>query len=141
MTDTVTRRFNIGDPVTINGGTDGGAHWLPARPGVVVGLDAGPFCTTCHCCPPNPEHQFDGSLCCPGPFYSVESDCLDGDHKHRERYAEHELSYPCGCGSPAVLAWYDEALCLRCYYEGGNAMGLVTKTETDGGPVYSPSNP
>lgn len=87
MTDTTIRKYEIGDAVTfIVEDTD---TW----PGRIVGPSDNQFCTACHCCPPDPDHEFDGSLCCPGPWYRVEAACACGcGAQNTVSFAEHELT-------------------------------------------------
>jgi hypothetical protein len=83
---TQTARYHPGDRVSVPIEAD--LRW----PGLVVDEPAGQFCAACHCCPPDPEH-YDGTLCCPGPWYRV--DVLDptanGIASTRWTFAEHEL--------------------------------------------------
>jgi hypothetical protein len=95
MSTTLTHRFRPQQGILIKNGV------IPMVgedvPGYVVDYTASSFCGTCHCSPHNTEHHGDGSLCCPGPFYTVEyhSPCgRDATHAHVGVYAEHELKAP-----------------------------------------------
>lgn len=80
-------KYKIGDEVTVP--FDMGLMWRAS----VVGPGTHEFCTTCHCSPPNPEHKFDGSLCCPGPWYAVEVIDPNGEPvRGLHTYAEHEIT-------------------------------------------------
>lgn len=97
MTDT-TRVYAIGDQVIIKAHRSG-AHWIPDQPGTIAAFDANGFCDSCHCCPPNPEHEGDRFSCCPGPWCVVAFTCPDCGDTHHEMYAEHELTMRCKkCG-------------------------------------------
>lgn len=84
MTDP-TRRFALGDRVTT---AEFGTMTL-----VVTELFTGDngFCVTCHCDPVDPDH-YDGTLCCPGPFYSTAFLDSGGVQNDPAMYAEHELT-------------------------------------------------
>lgn len=84
---TTTPKFAVGDEVLVP--FDMGLMW-PAR---IVRDGTHEFCTTCHCIPPDPDHEFDGSICCPGPWYAVtvtdpNGNTVTGLHT----YAEHEIT-------------------------------------------------
>jgi hypothetical protein len=82
VTSTSNRKFQIGDQVSaMNDGCP--------MSGIVTGLDAHEMCATCHCTPLDPDHQGDGSSCCPGPWYTVK--LTHDDHDHLYSFAEHEL--------------------------------------------------
>jgi hypothetical protein len=88
-------KHKIGDHVTVSKDVcpeDGIAFPLGQQhQGEIVGINEGQMCSTCHCTPTDPDHAFDGSLCCPGPWYTVAFTCPAGI-AHRNTFAEHELT-------------------------------------------------
>lgn len=95
MSITSLRKYKIGDRVSITSNVcekDGIAFPLGlTHQGTVDGVNEHRMCTTCHCTPADPDHAYDGSLCCPGPWYMVAFACPAGD-QHRNAFAEHELA-------------------------------------------------
>lgn len=68
----------------------------PPAEGTITGPST-PFCSTCHCQPADPDHEGDGSLCCPGPHYYVRFDCphpcqSGTAHEHVMTFAAHEIT-------------------------------------------------
>jgi hypothetical protein len=85
---TQVTKYRPGDRVSVP--IETGLRW----PGLVVDDEqaaAGEFCPTCHCAPPDPDH-YDGTLCCPGPWYRVEVEDPSGPVGHRWTFAAHELA-------------------------------------------------
>lgn len=88
MSGPTTHKRQIGNSVLIQE-----INWecTPPWPGQIESLSAHQFCATCHCTPSDPDHHGDGSLCCPGPWYTVAFTCSDCQDHHIRVFAEHEL--------------------------------------------------
>jgi hypothetical protein len=88
MTTASAHKYKPGDRVSVPIEAD--LRW----PGLVVNDRTDPFCPTCHCDPADPIDHYDGTLCCPGPWYVVDvlSPDANGIKSTIWTFAEHELT-------------------------------------------------